>query len=198
MFNRREVLSGMAAFSVGLSLSGPVFALNIAGAEALINKLVGEINSVINSGKSEAAMFPDFERIFKKYADVATIARTTLGPDARSASGGQMSAYTKAFQGYISRKYGRRFREFIGGKIEVKSARQIKAFYEVKTVALLQGEAPFEVTFLVSDKSGKDLFFDMLIEGISLLKAEKTEIGAMLDKRRGDLDAMIGDLSKAG
>jgi phospholipid transport system substrate-binding protein len=38
----------------------------------------------------------------------------------------------------------------------------------------------------------------MLIEGISLLKAEKSEIGSLLDKNRGDIDKMIADLSKAG
>ena len=54
------------------------------------------------------------------------------------------------------------------------------------------------MTFMVSDVSGKDLFFDMLIEGISLLKVEKTEISAMLDRRRGNLGKMIEDLKKAG
>jgi phospholipid transport system substrate-binding protein len=37
----------------------------------------------------------------------------------------------------------------------------------------------------------------MLIEGISLLKAEKTEVGSLLDKNRGDIDKMIVALSKA-
>ena len=71
---------------------------------------IGEVNSVINSGKSETAMYGDFERIFAKYADVSAIARSALGPAARTASAAQMSAFTKAYQGYISRKYGRRFR----------------------------------------------------------------------------------------
>ena len=196
--NRRHFMAGVAAISV-VTGAAPAFALNDAEASALVSKVTGEITSVINSGKSQAAMFKDFERIFSKYADVNTIARTTLGPPARSASAAQMKAYTTAFRGYLSRKYGKRFREFIGGKLEVKGARKIRdRQYEVKTVALLRGEAPFDVTFLVSDQSGKDLFFDMLIEGISLLKAEKSEIGAMLDRNRGDLDKMIAALSTAG
>ncbi|WP_289080049.1 ABC transporter substrate-binding protein, partial [uncultured Sulfitobacter sp.] len=62
--------------------------------------------------------------------------------------------------------------------------------------AYLRGEAPFEVKFLVSDRSGKDLFFDMVIEGISMRLSERTEIGAMLDQRRGDIDALIADLTE--
>ena len=49
-----------------------------------------------------------------------------------------MAAFTKAFRGYISRKYGKRFREFIGGKIEVRGARPVKSFFEVKIDAMLQ------------------------------------------------------------
>lgn len=176
----------------------PGFALTTDTAKALIDKVVADINAVINSGKSETAMYGDFGRIFDRYADVPTIARSTLGPAARQASAGQMRTYTQAFEGYISRKYGKRFREFIGGKIVVEGARQVKSFYEVKTTAVLKGEAPFEVIFLVSNKSGKDLFFDMVIEGISLLKSERTEVGAMLDRNRGSIDGLIADLNKAG
>jgi phospholipid transport system substrate-binding protein len=50
----------------------------------------------------------------------------------------------------------------------------------------------------VSDRSGQDKFFDMIIEGISLRLSERTEVGAMLDRRNGDIDALIQDLKQAG
>lgn len=195
---RRSALSGLMAGAAGLALSGPAAALNTDQARQLIDRLVGEINRVINSGKPESAMYSDFERIFANYADVPIIARSALGVAARSASAAQMNAFTAAFRGYLSRKYGKRFREFIGGKLEVESARAVKSFYEVKTTAYLRGEAPFEVVFLVSDKSGRDLFFNMYIEGVNMLATERTEIGAMLDARRGNIDLLIQDLKRAG
>ncbi|MBL4767352.1 MAG: ABC transporter substrate-binding protein, partial [Rhodobacteraceae bacterium] len=51
-------------------------------------------------------------------------------------------------------------------------------------------------TFLVSDKSGKEKFFNMFIEGVNLLLTERTEIGAMLDRRKGNIDQMTADLKK--
>lgn len=195
---RRSVLSGLMAGAAGLALSGPALALNTDEARQLIDRLVGEINTVINSGKTEAAMYGEFERIFIKYADVPIIARSALGVAARSASAAQMNAFTLAFRGYISRKYGKRFREFIGGELKVEQARAVKSFFEVKTTAYLRGEAPFEVVFLVSDKSGRDLFFNMYIEGVNMLATERTEIGAMLDARRGNIDLLIADLKTAG
>ncbi|SLN14449.1 Toluene tolerance, Ttg2 [Falsiruegeria litorea R37] len=198
LLNRRTFVASAAA---GLSLAMlplPAVALTEAGARNLVNNVVSEINRVIASGKSEAAMLRDFEKLFVRYADVPIMARYALGADARSASKAQMRNFTKAFQGYISRKYGRRFREFIGGEVTVKSARKIKAGYEIKSLVKLQGSAPFDVTFLVSDKSGKDKFYNMFIEGVNLLLTERTEIGAMLDRRKGDLNKLIADLSKAG
>ena len=195
--SRRSVLAGIGATGTALLTPRASFALNEASAQALVNEVVAEINSVINSGRSERAMYGDFERIFARYADVPTIARYALGSDARSASSSELRSFTEAFQGYIARKYGARFREFIGGRIEVQGARAVKSFYEVQTTAFLRGSAPFEVVFLVSDRSGQDKFFNLFIEGINMLLTEREEVGAMLDRRRGDINALIQDLRSA-
>ncbi len=195
---RRRFASIFGAFVCTSALPHTALALNTSQAKSLIDKVVVDINNVISSGKPMAGMIKDFERIFAKYGDVNIIARSALGADARRLSGAQSKAYTSAFQGYISRKYGKRFNEFVDGKVEVQGARKIKSFYEVTTTVKLRGEAPFQVNFLVSDKSGKNKFFDMIIEGISLRLSEKAEIGAMLDRRKGDIDLLIQDLKKSG
>ncbi len=195
---RHVIIGGLSTLSLTAFRPGAALALSEDEARKLIDKAVTEINSVINSGKSESAILRDFEGIFRRYADVPNIARSALGPPARSASKSQMSKFSEAFVGYLSRKYGKRFREFEGSEIRVTGARAVKSFQEVKAVAQLRGQSPFDVSFMVYDRSGKDLFFDLLIEGISLLKSERAEIGAMLDKQRGDLDALIKVLAKAG
>jgi phospholipid transport system substrate-binding protein len=176
----------------------PALALTEARARALVQSLVGEINAVIASGKPEAAMYRDFERIFDRYADVPTVALYTLGVDGRSATAAQKRAYIDAFRGYIARKYGSRFREFIGGRLEVQGVTQVKNYYQVRTTAYLRGEDPFFVDFHVSDRSGEDRFFNMFIEGVNLLLTEREEIGAMLDRRGRNLDRLIADLRTMG
>ena len=195
--SRRAFGAGLAAGAGFLALAQPVRALTVDQARALVDKAIAEVNATINSGKSESGMYGDFERIFSRYADVPVIARSALGVPAKSASKAQMAAFTKAYQGYISRKYGRRFREFIGGEIVVTDARPVKSYFEVASVARLKGESPFDLRWHVSDKSGKQLFFNIIIEGVNMLASERTEVGALLDKRRGDLDALIEDLKTA-
>ena len=196
---KRRGFIGISIAAAGVAAFPQVAAALTAGqAKALVDRVVDEINRVIASGKPVNAMIGDFERIFARYADVNIIAQSTLGPDSRRLSASQMRAFVDAFRGYIARKYGKRFNEFVGGRIEVKGARQVKSWHEVSSTVYLRGESPFEVRFLVSDRSGKDLFFDMIIEGVSLRLSERTEIGAMLDQNRGNIDALIQDLRRAG
>jgi len=191
---RRALLAGGAVFA-GLMLAGaPVKAFDVNTARQLIDRAIGEVNASIASGKGEAGMLRDFEQIFTRYADVAAIARSALGPTARSLSSQQMAAFTDAFRVYIARKYGRRFREFIGGQIEVTGAAPIKSYFEVTSVARLRGQAPFDVRWQVSDRSGRPLFFNIIIEGVNMLASERTELGSMLDRRGGDINRLIADL----
>lgn len=183
--------AGLAAAVLG---ARPALAYSAAQATALIDKVVADIQRIINSGESKQQMMADFEKVFLEYADIYVIGQLVLGPVARTASDAQKKAFAEAFAGYMARKYGRRFREFIGGRIEVKETKAVGPFYEVRTLTKLQGKAPFEVIFVVSDRSGK--FIDMVIEGISLVKSERSEIGQMLDARGGNLNKLIADLKR--
>ena len=196
IITRRGFGIGLVGGAASLALPLPAAALTVDAAKALVGKAVDDVNSIINSGKAEAAMLKDFERVFTRYADVPVIARSALGPAARTASNAQMSAFTRAYSVYISRRYGRRFREFIGGAIEVTDARAIKSYFEVISVAKLQGSAPFDLRWHVSDKSGKNLFFNLIIEGVNMLSTERAEIGAMLDRRKGSIEGLIEDMGK--
>ena len=191
---RRSFLLGLTSTMV----AGPAFALDKARATQLVDRLVAEINRTINFGGSEAKLLRAFENIFAQYADVNIIARSALGPAARSASSSELSAFILAFRGYIARKYGKRFQEFIGSEIVVKGTKNRGKFFEVEASVRLKGTTPFEVSFRVSDRSGANLFFDIIIEGISLLSSERVEIGALLDERNGNIARLTRDLVNLG
>ncbi|MFD1794564.1 phospholipid-binding protein MlaC [Paracoccus aurantiacus] len=176
----------------------PAFSLNTDEARALIQQSLNEVYAVINSGQPPAQMYKAFEAIFARYADVDVIARSALGPAARQVSPQQFAAYKQAFQGYIGRKYGARFREFIGSQVQVTDAKPVKSFYVVTSVAKLNGRAPMQVEWHVSDKSGQSKYFNIVIEGVNMLAAERTEIGAMLAANRGDIAALTSALQQAG
>ena len=197
-FRRRAFLSTALAGTAVPFLPRGAEAQTAGQAQALVEAAVADVNRVIGSGQSEAAMLREFERIFQTYADVPTIARSVLGPPARSASNAQLREFTNAFQDYFSAKYGRRFREFIGGSIQVNSTRPVRSFFEVISTVSLSSGSPFELRWLVSDGSGRPLFFNLIIAGVNLMISERTEIGAMLEARGGSIDALTQHLRTLG
>jgi len=191
---RRSVVFGAACLA---ALPAATFALTASTAESLVRNLVDDIQATINSGKSDAAILKEFERLFARYADVPTIAQFALGVPARSASTSQMRAYTDAFATYIARKYGRRFQDFIGGEVTVKGTRADRnGIMVVQSTAKLRGESPFAVDFHVSDRSGSPRMFNVIIEGVNMLTTERTEIGALYDQAGRDIGALTARLKQ--
>jgi phospholipid transport system substrate-binding protein len=191
----RRIFLGSAASALMVPANG--FTMTTYQATDLVLSVVSEINKVISSGQSEQSMMRSFENIFDSFGDVQTIARYALGREARSLSGTDMKGFTNAFKVYVSHKYGSRFREFIGGQIDVKSSRKVKQFFEVKAKVVIKNRDPLELIFLVSDKSGEPLFFNIYVEGINLLLTERGEIGALMDRNGGDIKATIKKLNKS-
>jgi phospholipid transport system substrate-binding protein len=198
--SRRRLLG--LAFGASVALAGSIpsraAAQSPEAATALVQAAMTEVMRVINSGRSEAAMLRDFERIFRDYADVPIIAQSVVGPPWRSASAGDRTAFIRAFQSYMARKYGRQFRDFIGGEIVITGTRRVQSFVEVTSTARVPGTPPYEVLWRVSDGSGRTLFFNIVIEGVNLMVTERSTIGAMLDARGGDLGRLAADLQSMG
>jgi len=192
---RRAIILGLAAVAVA---PAPAFALTEAAATKLVNRCVEEINEAVNSGKTGNALYREFERIFKTYADVPTIARYSLGPAARSASRNELRNFTNAFAPYMARKYGKRFRELIGGTIKIDRARTDRSFVVVETTAKLSGRSPFQTDFLVSDRSGSDRIFNVIVEGVNMLTTERAEVTAMLDSNGGNIGKLTSALKTLG
>ena len=193
-FSRRRMLT-LAGASAFAALPLPSFALTGSQAEGLVNSAVADINRIIQSGGSINSMVRSFKGVFDNYADTAYLAAYALGNDGRSASDAQKRAFGDAFGNYLADKYGRRFNEFAGGEIQVQGSRAVNSYIEVRTLAVLPGQSPFQVDFHVSDRPGRPAFFNLIVEGVNMLLSERAEIGAMLDARGGNLDALIRDLS---
>ena len=193
MSRRTFIATAGAALAVtALPLRG--YALTGNQAEALVNSAVADINAIISSGASVNTMVNRFAGVFERYADTAYVAAFALGNSGRSATQDQRRAFSNAFVDYLANKYGRRFNEFAGGRIVVQGSRNAGNYIEVQTIADLPGQSPFRVDFHVSDRTGRPAFFNLIVEGVNMLITERTEIGAMLDARGGNLDALIRDL----
>lgn len=195
--NTRRGFLGLIAGGAAL-VAMPAHAMTAGQAKAAIQTAADEVYAIINSGAPAAQMYRQFEGVFARRADLDAMVRSALGPTARQIDQRTFAEFKAAMAGYVARKYGKRFREFIGSRLEVGEARQVKSFWSVSSVAYLNGRSPLQVDWHISDKTGQPRFFNLIIEGVNMLASEREEIRAMLARRRGDVNAVIADLRQAG
>lgn len=195
----RRLFLGTAAAFTGVALL-PIRAVALTESQSvnLVNKVIVDVLRIINSGKPMEALLRDFNGIFRDYGDVPTIARYCLGAPWRDASSSQQQAYIAAFEGYLSRKYGRQFQKFAGATMNIVRTRDAGTLgMLVETTIKLPNKAPYSVEWNVNDRSGSPKFINLIIEGISMLATERTEMGALLESFRGDMNKLIAHLKTA-
>lgn len=196
--SRRSLLLGSGATVATATFAMPAFAISKASSQKLVEALIARVLKVVNANISDAKRFAEFEKIFATYADVPLIARKSLGTAYKSASASQKTAYVNAFKGYMARSYGGRyFQEFIGAKIDVTSVKKGPGGYLVNTRVSFKTGAPISAQWHVISSGGKDKMYNIFVEGVSILTDTRTQIGAMLDRRGGNLDKLIAHLKTA-
>lgn len=197
--SRRSVMLAGLALAVTSALPRKALALSTNEATALIQKVVNQTLDIANSNVSTTQALSQFETMFVTYADVPLIARSVLGQPWRSATPSQQSAFVKAFQGYLARKYGSEFREYRGAKMTITKAtdRGNKGIV-VATRVDYPGYAPTNVEWQVVDRGGQPKMFNVFIEGVSMLSTERSEVRAILESNRNSIDGLIEDLNRRG
>jgi phospholipid transport system substrate-binding protein len=192
-FGRRHVLGLLLVAGAILLLPRVAMAAAADRAATLVASISADLTALVNSGRSEAQMYGEFERLLARYADLPAVAAASLGPPWRTATAAQKRASVAAFQSYLSRKYGRQFRDYRNARIDVLSARDAgNAGVLVNTVVVRPGQSNIAVDWQISERSGAPKAVNLVIVGVSLLANERAEIGAMLEASRGSIDGLIG------
>ena len=196
----RTVLAVIVGATAGLAPSLS-YALSEDEATAHVQITIDEISALVDSPGDSASKASRLLAIMERRAAMPQIARFAAGIAWRGMNDDQQTRFVAAFGTFISRIYAGRFQEYAGGGPPgegFKMGRVIDAGRKgmlVKTSIIRTGAAPVVVEWLVTDRPGRIVITDFVIEGISMLITEREEIGGMLEARGGDVDKLIADLA---
>lgn len=195
---RRRAMSGAIA-----AVLIPSFSLEAAAAEetpeALIGKVIGLIDGLLNSEQDEGEISRQLEEVLLQFAATQIIARTTLGPPWRSATEAQRDGFVQAFRRYLAKKYLKRLPWYGDGRYQILESREVgDKTYEVVSTSHFSGQKSFELRWHVVRMSEELLIFNLVIDGVNMLRVEQSLIRNMLRRRNNDLDVLIGDLAGMG
>ena len=190
--SRRDFLGGAATATI-LGVATPGFAITAAAATSHIQVTIDEIRRLLHKAAGGPVGASSLRKIMKRRANLPLIAQFCAGRSWREMNRDQRQRYVQAFEHYISVTYARRFNDF-SGTPEITLGRTVdagrKGILVESPIAMPDGKR-YMLEWLVSDRAGPVAIVDLVIERVSLAATQRDEIGAMLDKRGGDVDALI-------
>ncbi|MGF1551626.1 MAG: phospholipid-binding protein MlaC [Paracoccaceae bacterium] len=196
----RSGLSRLAALCLGLALAlaAPAArALEPEEAKSFVQETTDEMLELVRSDASASEKADRFEALMERRGAMPQIAKFAAGRIWREMDEGQRDAFADAFAHWLAVTYSRRFQEYSGQTIEIVETRDAgNRGIEVVTRVVGGGQAPVRVVWLVSDRPGRTVLADLVIEGVSMLITQREEVSAIY-AREGGVDGLIERMEAA-
>lgn len=193
--DRRRMLSLMlAATAATTAATRPAAAITPEEAERFVANIADELTRLVQSDLSAQEQAERFREIFVRDAAIEQIERFVMGVTWREMSDAQKARFRDAFLDYVANTYTDLLLDYEGQTLEVSDSRDFGK-KGVLVFAKVSGDGPVS-EWLVSDRGGEGpKLVDITAEGVSLLRTQRQEFAAMLEKRNGDIDDFISDLA---
>jgi len=144
------------------------------------------------------------EEVIAPYTDFRKIAKLVVGKYWKRASEEEQNNFEKEFKVLLVRTYSRAFVDFDDWTLSflpldmdkaVKTVKNKQAV-TVKTQILQPGKRPFSISYRMWRTDGNWKVYDIVIEGISLVKNYRTSIGSRIKKSGSSLASVTEFLAK--
>jgi phospholipid transport system substrate-binding protein len=148
----------------------------------------------VPAGNQTAHLHAVVKDMVVPHLDMPRIARIVLGKYGRKVSHEQLKEFTAEFQTLLVRTYATSLMAYRGGRIDVSQTAQpsAKGTASVGLRVYRADSAPIEISFLIHNRSGPWLVYDLRVEGISLVGNYRSEFTSIL--RNQGVEGLITNL----
>ena len=174
-----------------------IFASNYAFAQKpsdLIKEVVDEASRILSSSDPVEAKIINLNDLAEDNVDINRIAKYTLGKHKKNISDKELSKYFKLYKKYFLKNFSSRLIDYTNPEIVIIDENVINEnFTIVNTILEATSKNPeLKISWRVITKNpNKPLILDLLIEGLSLAKAQKEEFNSIIKNSDGDIDSLF-------
>ncbi|MBQ9235168.1 MAG: ABC transporter substrate-binding protein [Alphaproteobacteria bacterium] len=171
--------------------------LDAAKAEQFIKDTTTEgVEQIINAKISQEEKDRRFHQLLNNALDLDFIGQFVLGRNWKTATAQQRDQFITTYRDLNILNWSKRFNEFEGKNFVFKGTTPStsKGQIFVNTVVPMEQGEPAKVLWRVREKNGNYKVVDIVIEGVSLAQASRSEYTAFIKNNAGGLDALIADL----
>ena len=159
-----------------------------------IQEIVDEAKKVLVASNTKEFKTQKLSEMAMKTVDIKGVAYYTLGNYRKKLSDEQLKEYLEIFEKYFLKTFSSRLTDYSDPKIDVLSAEVKNPKYTiVKSVLLATDKKPaVNIEWRVYTKNpDKPLIRDLIIEGLSLARAEKEQFASIIDSNDGDVKKLF-------
>jgi phospholipid transport system substrate-binding protein len=190
------LLAALIALSPGALLADPA-----AEAEQLVRDNASKVLTILNENKGNLENNPKLiytlvDEIIEPNVDYDSMAKLILKKYWRTATPEQRQRFIKEFKGMLIRTYTRSLNEYAGNTeiIFLKSVSKKEGKYVTVYSEIVQSGKPnIPVNYSLIRKDDGYKIYDVVIEGLSLVKNYHTSFGPKIEQI--GLDGLIDDLA---
>ena len=174
-----------------------IFASNYAFAQKpsdLIKEVVDEASRILSSSDPVEAKIINLNDLAENNVDINRIAKYTLGKHRKTISDEETNKYFKLYKKYFLKNFSSRLIDYTNPEIVIIDENVINEnFTIVNTILEATSKNPeLKISWRVITKNpNKPLILDLLIEGLSLAKAQKEEFNSIIKNNDGDIKALF-------
>ena len=174
-----------------------IFASNYAFAQKpsdLIKEVVDEASRILSSSDPVEAKIINLNDLAENNVDINRIAKYTLGKHRKTISEEEINKYFKLYKKYFLKNFSSRLIDYTNPEIIIVDENVINEnFTIVNTILEATSKNPeLKISWRVITKNpNKPLILDLLIEGLSLAKAQKEEFNSIIKNSDGDINALF-------
>jgi phospholipid transport system substrate-binding protein len=167
--------------------------------ETQINKMLARMQESSFKGLARDAKIAEIEKIINEVFDFEELSRRTLGRDWQKFSPEQQKEFISLFEQILQNVYADRILAYTSEKIEFGKETQLKkGRVEVESHIITLDSKKIPLFYRLTDKSGQWRVYDVIIEGISMIKNYRGQFREILKTEKPEdlLKTMRGKAKK--
>ena len=164
-----------------------------------INNIVNKASNILSSEQTKELKIKQLIKIGEESADIEGIGFYMLGKHRKSLSEDQKIEYKKIFRTYFLKYFSGTIVEYNEAKIVVVSEDVKNEKYTIVNTKLLATAKRPEVSIdwrVYTKDPAKPLIRDLVIEGVSLARAQREEFNSIIQNNDGDIGALFATLKE--
>ena len=159
-----------------------------------IQEIVDETKKILVDSNSKEFKTKKLSEIALKTVDIKGVAYYALGNYRKELSDKQMEEYLDLFEKYFLKTFSSRLTDYSEPKIDVLSADVLNSKYTIVKSLLLGTDKKPEVNIewrVYTKNPDKPLIRDLIIEGLSLARAEKEQFASVIETNNGEVTKLF-------